>query len=238
MERITGHYFSLGLGDHTMFNPHNFLIQLWAAWAGFGPRATSWWSLSLFCEVISSQHLLSRHVGNVMCLSSVFVCQQVEGLGEYLNDPVKQHFLIRVLPSRLRRQLLYKRWLSHFLSNYVSGCLLKFNVSFIFQEVSVLLLWEPAEVGLHGTAAVWSCGKIQGERPGTVATPTKTITSNHLVFTGFQTCAVSICKYIYCWVPPPRPSPYTHSKCCLKSQIMWKIFKWLIWPAASSSMAP
>lgn len=44
-----------------------------------------------------------------MCLSSVFVCQQVEGLGEYLNDPVKQHFLIRVLPSRLRRQLLYKR---------------------------------------------------------------------------------------------------------------------------------
>ncbi|KAI4832969.1 hypothetical protein KUCAC02_015903, partial [Chaenocephalus aceratus] len=34
---------------------------------------------------------------------------KVEGLEEYLNDPVKQHHLIRTLPARMRRQLLYKR---------------------------------------------------------------------------------------------------------------------------------
>ncbi|XP_068582952.1 general transcription factor 3C polypeptide 1 [Cebidichthys violaceus] len=34
---------------------------------------------------------------------------QVDGLEEYLNDPVKQHHLIRALPARMKRQLLYKR---------------------------------------------------------------------------------------------------------------------------------
>uniref|UniRef100_A0A8C4I934 General transcription factor 3C polypeptide 1 n=1 Tax=Dicentrarchus labrax TaxID=13489 RepID=A0A8C4I934_DICLA len=34
---------------------------------------------------------------------------KVEGLEEYLNDPVKQHQLIRTLPARMKRQLLYKR---------------------------------------------------------------------------------------------------------------------------------
>ncbi|XP_029312111.1 general transcription factor 3C polypeptide 1 isoform X2 [Cottoperca gobio] len=34
---------------------------------------------------------------------------KVEGLEEYLNDPVKQHHLISALPARMRRQLLYKR---------------------------------------------------------------------------------------------------------------------------------
>ncbi|XP_010792480.1 general transcription factor 3C polypeptide 1-like [Notothenia coriiceps] len=34
---------------------------------------------------------------------------KVEGLEEHLNDPVKQHHLIRTLPARMRRQLLYKR---------------------------------------------------------------------------------------------------------------------------------
>ncbi|XP_056136206.1 general transcription factor 3C polypeptide 1-like [Lampris incognitus] len=34
---------------------------------------------------------------------------EVDGLEEYLNDPVKQHYLVRTLPSRIRRQLLYKR---------------------------------------------------------------------------------------------------------------------------------
>ncbi|KAK2918687.1 general transcription factor 3C polypeptide 1 [Channa argus] len=33
----------------------------------------------------------------------------VDGLEEYLNDPVKQHYLVRALPARMRRQLLYKR---------------------------------------------------------------------------------------------------------------------------------
>ncbi|XP_044044024.1 general transcription factor 3C polypeptide 1 [Siniperca chuatsi] len=34
---------------------------------------------------------------------------KVDGLEEYLNDPVKQHHLVRALPARMRRQLLYKR---------------------------------------------------------------------------------------------------------------------------------
>ncbi|XP_023257018.1 general transcription factor 3C polypeptide 1 isoform X3 [Seriola lalandi dorsalis] len=34
---------------------------------------------------------------------------KVDGLEEYLNDPVKQHHLVRSLPARMRRQLLYKR---------------------------------------------------------------------------------------------------------------------------------
>ncbi|XP_076003891.1 general transcription factor 3C polypeptide 1 isoform X2 [Genypterus blacodes] len=34
---------------------------------------------------------------------------KVEELEEYLNDPVKQHYLVRVLPSKMKRQLLYKR---------------------------------------------------------------------------------------------------------------------------------
>lgn len=34
----------------------------------------------------------------------------MDGLEEYLNDPIKQHYLIRMLPAKMRRQLLYKRW--------------------------------------------------------------------------------------------------------------------------------
>ncbi|XP_031719024.1 general transcription factor 3C polypeptide 1 [Anarrhichthys ocellatus] len=34
---------------------------------------------------------------------------QVDGLEDYLNDHVKQHHLVRALPARMRRQLLYKR---------------------------------------------------------------------------------------------------------------------------------
>lgn len=51
----------------------------------------------------------------LLCLPlSVFiqftqVNYKVDGLEEYLNDPVKQHYLIRNLPSRVKRQLLFKR---------------------------------------------------------------------------------------------------------------------------------
>uniref|UniRef100_UPI003AAA6387 general transcription factor 3C polypeptide 1 n=1 Tax=Centroberyx gerrardi TaxID=166262 RepID=UPI003AAA6387 len=34
---------------------------------------------------------------------------KIDGLETYLNDPVKQHYLVRALPSKMRRQLLYKR---------------------------------------------------------------------------------------------------------------------------------
>uniref|UniRef100_A0A3Q3R7E9 Uncharacterized protein n=1 Tax=Monopterus albus TaxID=43700 RepID=A0A3Q3R7E9_MONAL len=34
---------------------------------------------------------------------------KVDGLEEYLNDPVKQHYLVGSLPTKMRRQLLYKR---------------------------------------------------------------------------------------------------------------------------------
>uniref|UniRef100_A0A3Q1G3K9 General transcription factor IIIC subunit 1 n=1 Tax=Acanthochromis polyacanthus TaxID=80966 RepID=A0A3Q1G3K9_9TELE len=51
----------------------------------------------------------------LLCLPlSVFVQviqinYKVDGLEEYLNDPVKQHHLIRTLPAGMKRQLLYKR---------------------------------------------------------------------------------------------------------------------------------
>ncbi|KAM3864620.1 general transcription factor 3C polypeptide 1 [Diretmus argenteus] len=51
----------------------------------------------------------------ILCLPlSVFIQviqinYEVEGLEAYLNDPVKQHCLVRALPSKMRRQLLYKR---------------------------------------------------------------------------------------------------------------------------------
>ncbi|KAL6111010.1 gtf3c1 [Pungitius sinensis] len=34
---------------------------------------------------------------------------KVDGLEEYISDPVKQHHLVRALPARMKRQLLYKR---------------------------------------------------------------------------------------------------------------------------------
>ncbi|XP_070683568.1 general transcription factor 3C polypeptide 1 [Pempheris klunzingeri] len=34
---------------------------------------------------------------------------KVDGLEDYLNDPVKQYYLVSALPARMRRQLLYKR---------------------------------------------------------------------------------------------------------------------------------
>ncbi|CAM4460701.1 unnamed protein product [Leuciscus chuanchicus] len=39
----------------------------------------------------------------------VQVNYQVAGLEEYLNDPVKKHYLIRFLPADIKRQLLHKR---------------------------------------------------------------------------------------------------------------------------------
>uniref|UniRef100_A0A8D2ZF46 General transcription factor 3C polypeptide 1 n=1 Tax=Scophthalmus maximus TaxID=52904 RepID=A0A8D2ZF46_SCOMX len=55
-------------------------------------------------------------VGDVLlCLPlSIFmqviqINYKVDGLEEYLNDPVKQHYLVGVLPARMRRQLLYRR---------------------------------------------------------------------------------------------------------------------------------
>lgn len=36
-------------------------------------------------------------------------CPQVDDLEEYISDPVKQHYLVRSLPARMKRQLLYRR---------------------------------------------------------------------------------------------------------------------------------
>ncbi|KAM9314246.1 general transcription factor 3C polypeptide 1 [Pholidichthys leucotaenia] len=55
-------------------------------------------------------------VGNLLlCLPlSIFIqvvqiSYEVDGLEEYLNDPVKQHYLVRALPAKMRRRLLYRR---------------------------------------------------------------------------------------------------------------------------------
>ncbi|XP_063055245.1 general transcription factor 3C polypeptide 1-like [Engraulis encrasicolus] len=39
----------------------------------------------------------------------VHISYTVEGLEDYLNDPVKKHYLVRFLPSDMKRLLLYKR---------------------------------------------------------------------------------------------------------------------------------
>ncbi|XP_055079571.1 general transcription factor 3C polypeptide 1-like [Periophthalmus magnuspinnatus] len=51
----------------------------------------------------------------ILCLPlSIFVQviqvnYKVDGLEDYLNDPEKEHYLVRCLPARMKRQLLYKR---------------------------------------------------------------------------------------------------------------------------------
>lgn len=37
----------------------------------------------------------------------------------------------------------------------------------LYQEIHLHISREPTEVGLHGSAAVRSCGEVQGQRPGT-----------------------------------------------------------------------
>ncbi|KAJ8391852.1 hypothetical protein AAFF_G00084680 [Aldrovandia affinis] len=39
----------------------------------------------------------------------IHISYHVDGLDTFLNDPVKQHFLIRFLPGKIKKQLLYKR---------------------------------------------------------------------------------------------------------------------------------
>lgn len=99
-------------------------------------------------------------------------CAQVDGLEEYLNDPVKQHYLVRMLPAKMKRQLLYRRWLASLLSRFLSQLTATVILNWAFmcslnQEIHLHISREPAEVGLHGSTAVWSCGEVQGERPGT-----------------------------------------------------------------------
>ncbi|XP_035676433.1 general transcription factor 3C polypeptide 1-like [Branchiostoma floridae] len=45
---------------------------------------------------------------NLFCQIIKVICE-VDSIGDYLNDPEKQHTLVRHLPNRMRHQLLYKR---------------------------------------------------------------------------------------------------------------------------------
>lgn len=60
-----------------------------------------------------STYLFSFRFDASTCITrgdtKMFDCPQVDDLEEYLNDPVKQHYLVRSLPARMKRQLLYKR---------------------------------------------------------------------------------------------------------------------------------
>ncbi|XP_045903076.1 general transcription factor 3C polypeptide 1-like [Micropterus dolomieu] len=91
-------------------------------------------------------------VGDVLlCLPlSVFVQviqinYKVDGLEEYLNDPVKQHHLVSALPARMKRQLLYKRrYLFSFFENLqkmVYMGLLQFGPVEKFKEKDQLFLY-------------------------------------------------------------------------------------------------
>ncbi|XP_043108861.1 general transcription factor 3C polypeptide 1 [Puntigrus tetrazona] len=63
---------------------------------GFGP---GW---ALISDVLVSLPLS-------IFMQVVQVNYQVEGLEQYLKDPVKQHYLIRFLPAEIKRQLLHRR---------------------------------------------------------------------------------------------------------------------------------
>ncbi|XP_029367452.1 general transcription factor 3C polypeptide 1 [Echeneis naucrates] len=70
---------------------------------------------------------------------------KVEGLEEYLSDPVKQHHLVRTLPARMRRQLLYKRkYLFSFHENLQKLCymgLLQFGSVEKFKEKDLVFVY-------------------------------------------------------------------------------------------------
>ncbi|XP_062389121.1 general transcription factor 3C polypeptide 1 [Sardina pilchardus] len=44
-----------------------------------------------------------------LLIQIIHISFKVDGLEEYVNDPVKKHYLVRFLPSAMKRQLLYKR---------------------------------------------------------------------------------------------------------------------------------
>ncbi|XP_029706384.1 general transcription factor 3C polypeptide 1 isoform X2 [Takifugu rubripes] len=76
----------------------------------------SWKRFVPFVRVLKDYGSGWAMVGDLLlCLPlSIFVQftqinYKVDDLEEYLNDPVKQHYLIRSLPARMKRQLLYKR---------------------------------------------------------------------------------------------------------------------------------
>ncbi|KAG7485330.1 hypothetical protein JOB18_008080 [Solea senegalensis] len=70
---------------------------------------------------------------------------KVDGLEEYLNDPEKQHYLVRALPAKMRRQLLYKRkYLFSFhenLQRLIYMGLLQFGPVEKFQEKDQVFLY-------------------------------------------------------------------------------------------------
>ncbi|MBN3305138.1 TF3C1 factor, partial [Amia calva] len=80
----------------------------------------------------------------LLCLPlSIFVqiiqvSYKVDGLEDYLNDPLKQHFLIRFLPGKMKKQLLYKRrYIFSFYENMQRLCfmgLLQFGPMEKFQD--------------------------------------------------------------------------------------------------------
>ncbi|CAN9510592.1 unnamed protein product [Ophioblennius macclurei] len=63
---------------------------------------------------------------------------KVDGLDEFVNDPVKKHYLIRMLPARTKRQLLFKRKYIMVFSEHLQKLaymgLLQFGPSEKFQE--------------------------------------------------------------------------------------------------------
>uniref|UniRef100_A0A3B3DUL6 Ral transcription factor IIIC subunit 1 n=1 Tax=Oryzias melastigma TaxID=30732 RepID=A0A3B3DUL6_ORYME len=62
---------------------------------------------------------------------------KVDGLEGYLSDPVKQHYLVRMLPYRMKRQLFYRQYMHSFnesLQKLIYMGLLQFGVGKKFME--------------------------------------------------------------------------------------------------------
>lgn len=91
------------------------------------------------------------------------VCEwlQVDDLEEYINDPVKQHYLVRSLPARMKRQLLYRRCPS-FLSSVSVFAAVNFNLPlylFIIPGSTSLLFMRTSR-----SWSIWVCCTLLPQR--------------------------------------------------------------------------
>lgn len=132
-------------------------------------------------------------------------CPQVDDLEEYISDPVKQHYLVRSLPARMKRQLLYRRWPSFpppvSVFTAVSSNLPLFCS--LFQEVHLCFSREPPEVGLHGFAALCSHREVQRERPGLPQLVVSSSSSRHEASANYSCLSLHLHRPSFIWSATP-----------------------------------
>nr|XP_015215327.1 PREDICTED: general transcription factor 3C polypeptide 1 isoform X2 [Lepisosteus oculatus] len=98
------------------------------------------------------------------------VSYKVDGLEDFLNDPIKQHYLVRFLPGKMKKQLLYKRkYIFSFYESMQRLCymgLLQFGPSEKFQDKDQVFIYLKRKATIVDTT---SCephyNLVRGNRP-------------------------------------------------------------------------